>query len=99
MGLRCLHASIFIETPSLEGLPTKAKKDIPLPMRWDYAPLDINPVFSVLGEIIIVVVIIIIIIIIINTVIPHTRNKLKGETIFGEIELLIQSLLEKLPTQ
>ena len=70
-------------------------------MRWDYAPLDINPVFSVLGEIIIVVVIIIIIIIIIiiNTVIPHTRNKLKGETIFGEIELLIQSLLEKLPTQ
>ena len=79
-------------------MPTKAKKDIPLPMRWDYAPLDINPVFSVLGEIIIVVVIIIIIIII-NTVIPHTRNKLKGETIFGEIELLIQSLLEKLPTQ
>ena len=27
MGLRCLHASIFIETPSLVGLPTKAKKD------------------------------------------------------------------------
>ena len=74
-------------------------------MRWDYAPLDINPVFSGLGEIIIVIIIIIIIItiiiiiIVINTVIPHTRNKLKDETIFGEIELLIQSLLEKLPTQ
>ena len=27
MGLRCLHNSIFIETPSLEGLPTKAKED------------------------------------------------------------------------
>ena len=27
MGLRCLHTSIFIETPSLEGLPTKAKED------------------------------------------------------------------------
>ena len=25
--LRCLHTSIFIETPSLEGLPTKAKED------------------------------------------------------------------------
>ena len=27
MGLKCLHTSIFIETPSLEGLPTKAKED------------------------------------------------------------------------
>ena len=27
MGLRCLHTSIFIKTPSLEGLPTKAKED------------------------------------------------------------------------
>ena len=27
MGLRCLHTSIFIETLSLEGLPTKAKED------------------------------------------------------------------------
>ena len=27
LGLRCLHTSIFIETPSLKGLPTKAKDD------------------------------------------------------------------------
>ena len=27
MGLRCLHTSIFIETPSLKGLPNKAKED------------------------------------------------------------------------
>ena len=27
MGLRCFHTSIFIETHSLEGLPTKAKED------------------------------------------------------------------------
>ena len=27
MALRCLHTSIFIETPSLEGLPTKGKED------------------------------------------------------------------------
>ena len=34
-------------------------------MRWDYAPLYINPVFPGLGEIIIIVIIIIFIIIII----------------------------------
>ena len=31
-------------------------------MRWDYPPLDINPIFAGLGEIIIVIIIIIIII-------------------------------------
>ena len=25
--MRCLNTSIFIETPSLEGLPTRAKED------------------------------------------------------------------------
>ena len=34
-------------------------------MRWDYPPLDINPVFTGLGEIIIIIIIIIITIIII----------------------------------
>ena len=34
-------------------------------MRWDYPPLDINPVFPGLGEIIIIIIIIYIIIIII----------------------------------
>ena len=34
-------------------------------MRWDYALLDINPVFPRLGEIIIIIIIIIIILIII----------------------------------
>ena len=32
-------------------------------MRWHYAPLDINPVFPGLGEIIIIIIIIIIVII------------------------------------
>ena len=27
LGLSCLHTSTFIETPSLEGLPAKAKAD------------------------------------------------------------------------
>ena len=27
LGLSCLHTSIFIKTPSLEGLPAKAKED------------------------------------------------------------------------
>ena len=31
-------------------------------MRWDYPPLDINPVFSGLGEMMIIIIIIIIII-------------------------------------
>ena len=34
-------------------------------MRWDYAPLDTNPVFPGLGDIIIIIIIIIIFIIII----------------------------------
>ena len=34
-------------------------------MRWDYPPLDINPVFPGLGVIIIIIVIVVIIIIII----------------------------------
>ena len=40
-------------------------------MRWDYPPLDINPVFPGLGEIIIIIIITIIIIIIIITVINY----------------------------
>ena len=38
-------------------------------MRWDYLPLDINPVFPCLGEIIINIIIIIIIIMIIIIII------------------------------
>ena len=38
---------------------------MPLPMRWDYPPLDINPVFSGLVDHIIIIIIIIITIIII----------------------------------
>ena len=37
MGLRCLHTSIFIETPSLEGLPTKANED-PSPYEMRLSP-------------------------------------------------------------
>ena len=42
--LRCLHTSSFIKTPSLEGLPTKAKGE-PSPHEMRLSPLDINPVF------------------------------------------------------
>ena len=56
---------------------------MPLPMRWDYPPLEINPVFSGLREIIITiiiiitVIIIIIIIIIITIIIAFTLKKKK----------------------
>ena len=55
LGLWCLHTSIFIQTPSLEGLPIKAKEDL---MRLDYVPLDINPVFPGLGEVVFIIIII-----------------------------------------
>ena len=70
-SLKCLH-SIFIETPSLEGLPTKAKEN-PSPLRWDYPPLDINVVFPCLGIIIIIVILIIITTIII-IVLTHSKT-------------------------
>ena len=38
-------------------------------MRWDYPPLDINPVFPGLGEIIIIIIIIIIVIVVIIIII------------------------------
>ena len=65
MGLRCLHTSIFIETPSLEGLPTKTKDD-PTPHEMRLSPAGQSPVFPSLGEIIIIIIIIIIVIIIIT---------------------------------
>ena len=45
MGLRCLHTSIFIETPSLEGLPTKAKED-PSPHELRLYPAGHQPSIS-----------------------------------------------------
>ena len=47
-------------------------------MRWDYAPLDINPVFPGLGEIIIIIITIIIIIIIIIIVIIIVNQAIKN---------------------
>ena len=38
-------------------------------MRWDYPPLEINPVFPGLRDIIIIIIIIVIVIIILNRVI------------------------------
>ena len=54
-------------------------------MKWDYTPLDINPVFPCLGVIIIIIVIIIITIIIIiiiiiyNSTLFPTKPKEKGK--------------------
>ena len=45
-------------------------------MRWDYPPLDINPLFPGLGEIIIIIIIIVIIIVII--IIGNKKAKLSG---------------------
>ena len=41
----CLHTSIFIETPSLEGLPTKAKED-PSPHEMRLSPAGHKPSIS-----------------------------------------------------
>ena len=39
LGLRrCPHTSIFIKTPSLEGLPTKAKEEDPSPHEMRLSP-------------------------------------------------------------
>ena len=43
-------------------------------MRWDYPPLDINPVFAGLGEIIIIIIAFAIIIVIIITTFIHIKN-------------------------
>ena len=65
MGLPCLHTSIFIETLSLEGLPTKAKED-PSPHKMRLFPAGHQPSISwSWGTIIIIIITIIIVIIII----------------------------------
>ena len=61
MGLRCFHTSLFIETPSLEGLPTKAKEDSS-PHEMRLSPAGNQPSISWSRGIIIIVIIIIIII-------------------------------------
>ena len=43
-------------------------------MRWDYPPLDINPVFAGLGEIIIIIIAFVIIIVIIITTFIDIKN-------------------------
>ena len=63
LGLRCFHTSIFIETPSLEGLPTKVKED-PSPHETRLSPAGHQPSISWSREIIIIIIIIVIIIII-----------------------------------
>ena len=45
MGLQCLHTSIFMETPSPEGLPTKAKEN-PSPHEMRLSPAGHQPSIS-----------------------------------------------------
>ena len=45
----CLHTSIFIETPSLEGLPSKAKED-PSPHEMRLSPTGHQPNKAVAAE-------------------------------------------------
>ena len=47
-------------------------------MTWDYPPLDINPVFAGLGEIIIIIIIIIIAFVIIIVIIITTSIHIKN---------------------
>ena len=68
MSLRCLHHSIFIETPSLEGLPSKTKVD-PSPHEMRLSPAEHQPSISWSRGIFIIIVIVIIIIIIIIIII------------------------------
>ena len=63
-----LSPSIFIETPSLEGLPTKAKED-PSPHEMRLSPAGHQPSISWSQGIIIIIVVIVIIIIIIIIII------------------------------
>ena len=70
-GLKCLHTSIFIETPSLEGLPNKPKED-PSPHKMRLYPAGRQPSISwsrgnYYYSIFIVIIIIIIIIFIISS--------------------------------
>ena len=55
MGLRCLHTSIFIETPFLEGLPTKAKED-PSPHETRLSAAEHQPSISIIIIIIIIII-------------------------------------------
>ena len=71
MGLRYLHTCIFIETPSLEGLPTKAKED-PSPHEMRLSPAEHQPSISWSRGIFIIIVIVVIIIIIIIFIITFT---------------------------
>ena len=72
MGLRCLRASIFIETLSLEGLPTKAKED-PSPHKMRLFPAGHQPsiswswgtIINIINTIIIVIIIIILLLLLI----------------------------------
>ena len=57
VGLKCLHTSIFIETPSLERLPTKTKENLS-PHEIRLFPLDINPIFPSLGKLLLILLII-----------------------------------------
>ena len=71
MSLRCLHHSIFIETPSLEGLPSKTKVD-PSPHEMRLSPAEHQPSISWSRGIFIIIVIVVIIIIIIIFIITFT---------------------------
>ena len=62
MDLRCLHTSIFIETPSLEGLPTKAKGD-PSPHETRLSPAGHQPSISWYFQCFLIIIVINIIII------------------------------------
>ena len=52
----CLQNSIFIETPSLEGLPTKAKED-PSPKEMRLSPNGHQPSIYIIIIIIIIIII------------------------------------------
>ena len=58
MGCHNQNTSVFIETPSLEKLPSKAK-DPNLAIRHGYPRPDANPVFQYDKDIIIIIIIII----------------------------------------
>ena len=66
MGLRCLHTSIFIETPSPGGLPLKAKKGLS-PHEMRLSPAGHQP--SISWSRVFIIIIIIIVVIISSTII------------------------------
>ena len=65
MGLRCLHTINFIEAPSLEGLPTKAKED-PSPHEMRLSPAGHQPSISWSRELLLLLLVVVVVVVVLS---------------------------------